>query len=151
MSRTNKDDRDFSLANKKPRRKKSFASKFFASFMLTAAVAAAVIAVASLLAAFSPSFWFLIGCRVLMGVGSAAVMTTSISMITDVFPSVRRGAAIGIQTMCSYVGFAAGPPLGGAMNDIFGWGSLFLLVVPISLLTVASMSLFTGEIRPDEG
>ena len=49
MSRTNKDDRDFSLANKKPRRKKSFASKFFASFMLTAAVAAAVIAVASLL------------------------------------------------------------------------------------------------------
>ena len=45
MSRTNKDDRDFSLANKKPRRKKSFASKFFASFMLTAAVAAAVIAV----------------------------------------------------------------------------------------------------------
>ena len=49
MSRTNKDDRDFSLANKKPCRKKSFASKFFASFMLTAAVAAAVIAVASLL------------------------------------------------------------------------------------------------------
>ena len=88
-------------------------------------------ALASLLAAFSPDFWFLIGCRVLMGVGSAAVMTTSISMITDVFPSVRRGAAIGMQTMCSYVGFAAGPPLGGAMNDLFGWGSLFLLIVPI--------------------
>ena len=111
----------------------------------------ALTALASFLAAFSPDFWFLIGCRVLMGVGSAAVMTTSISMITDVFPSVRRGAAIGIQTMCSYVGFAAGPPLGGAMNDIFGWGSLFLLIVPISLLAVASMSLFKGEIRPDEG
>ena len=111
----------------------------------------ALTALASFLAAFSPDFWFLIGCRVLMGVGSAAVMTTSISMITDVFPSVRRGAAIGIQTMCSYVGFAAGPPLGGAMNDIFGWSSLFLLIVPISLLAVASMSLFKGEIRPDEG
>ena len=111
----------------------------------------ALTALASLLAAFSPDFWFLIGCRVLMGAGSAAVMTTSISMITDVFPSERRGAAIGMQTMCSYVGFAAGPPLGGTMNDLFGWGSLFLLIVPISVLAAASMSMFRGEIRPGEG
>lgn len=49
MSRTQKSDKDFSLSNKKPKKKKSLASKLFASFMLTAAVAAAVIAVAALL------------------------------------------------------------------------------------------------------
>ncbi len=49
MSRTQKDDRDFAIANKRRRKKKSFASKIFASFMLTAAVSAAIIAVVSLL------------------------------------------------------------------------------------------------------
>ena len=81
----------------------------------------ALIAVASLLAAFSPSFWFLIGCRVVMGAGSAAIVTTSVSMITDVFPITHRGGAIGLQTMCTYIGLAAGPPLGVTLNDVFGW------------------------------
>ncbi len=49
MSPTRKDDRDFSLANKRPRRKKSVVSKIFASLMLALAIAAAAAAVASLL------------------------------------------------------------------------------------------------------
>ena len=60
----------------------------------------AIIAVACLMAPFSPSFWFLIGCRVIMGLGSACIVTTSISMITDVYPHEHRGGAIGLQTMC---------------------------------------------------
>lgn len=111
----------------------------------------ALIAVASLLAAFSPSFWFLIGCRVVMGAGSAAIVTTSVSMITDVFPITHRGGAIGLQTMCTYIGLAAGPPLGGTLNDVFGWHSLFLMIVPIAVLAVVFMSMFRDDIRPDEG
>lgn len=98
----------------------------------------ALIAIASLLAAFSPSFWFLIGCRVVMGAGSVAIVTTSVSMITDVFPVTHRGGAIGLQTMCTYIGLAAGPPLGGTLNDVFGWHSLFLMIVPIAVLAGCS-------------
>lgn len=110
-----------------------------------------IIAIACVLAVMSPSFWFLIGCRVLMGLGSAAIMTTSISMIADVYPSTHRGGAIGLQTMCVYIGLAAGPPLGGTLNDLFGWHSLFILVIPFAVVAVILMSTFRHEIRPAEG
>lgn len=86
-----------------------------------------------------------------MGAGSAAIVTTSVSMITDVFPITHRGGAIGLQTMCTYIGLAAGPPLGGILNDVFGWHSLFLMIVPIAVLAVVFMSMFRDDIRPDEG
>ena len=111
----------------------------------------AIIAVACILAPFSPSFWFLIACRVIMGLGSACVVTTSISMITDVYPHEHRGGAIGMQTMCVYIGLAAGPPLGGVLNDLFGWHSLFLLIVPIAVGSIFCMSRFRAEIAPDRG
>lgn len=86
-----------------------------------------------------------------MGAGSAAIVTTSVSMITDVFPITHRGGAIGLQTMCTYIGLAAGPPLGVTLNDVFGWHSLFLMIVPIAVLAVVFMSMFRDDIRPDEG
>lgn len=109
-----------------------------------------VILVASIMASFSPSFWWLIVCRVMMGAGAAASTSTSISLITDVY-SDNRGGAIGLQTMCVYVGLAAGPPIGGTLNDIIGWHSLFLLIIPLSLGAVVCMSMFRHEIRPDVG
>ena len=111
----------------------------------------AIIAVACLMAPFSPSFWFLIGCRVIMGLGSACIVTTSISMITDVYPHEHRGGAIGLQTMCVYIGLAAGPALGGVLNDLLGWHSLFLLIVPIAVASIVCMTRFKAEISPNRG
>lgn len=111
----------------------------------------AVIAVTCLIAPFSPDFWFLIACRAVMGLGSACIVTTSVSMITDVFPHENRGGAIGLQTMCVYIGLAAGPVVGGLLNDAFGWHSLFYIIVPIAVVAVVCMMAFRSEIRPDEG
>ncbi len=114
-------------------------------------VGVASIAVASVLAVVSPAFWFLILCRVVMGFGSACIVTTSISMITDVFPPEHRGGAIGLQTMCTYIGLAAGPPLGGFLNQYFGWHSVFLVVLPFAVAAIVGMGRFKGEIAPDRG
>ena len=111
----------------------------------------AVIAITCLVAPFSPDFWFLIACRAVMGLGSACIVTTSVSMITDVFPHENRGGAIGLQTMCVYIGLAAGPVVGGLLNDAFGWHSLFYIIVPIAVVAVVCMMAFRSEIRPDEG
>ena len=111
----------------------------------------AVIAVTCLVAPFSPDFWFLIACRAVMGLGSACIVTTSVSMITDVFPHENRGGAIGLQTMCVYIGLAASPVVGGLLNDAFGWHSLFYIIVPIAVVAVVCMMAFRSEIRPDEG
>ena len=111
----------------------------------------ATIGVACLLASVSPSFWWLVGCRAMMGFGSAALVTTSVSLITDVFPRESRGGAIGMQTMCVYIGLSAGPPLGGTLNDLIGWHSLFLFVVPLAVIAAVCMMTFRHEISPSAG
>lgn len=110
-----------------------------------------IILVACILAILSPSFWFLIMCRVLMGAGSAAVTCTSMSMIVDVYPPQNRGGAIGMQTMCVYIGLAAGPPIGGVLNDLVGWHNVFFIVLPMTLVSMALMSRIRWEISPDKG
>ncbi len=109
------------------------------------------IAVACLLGAVSPTFWWLIGCRVIMGFGSAALVTTSVSLITDVYPRESRGGAIGMQTMCVYIGLSLGPPLGGTLNDLIGWHALFLFVVPLAIVSAICMLSFRHEISPSAG
>lgn len=110
-----------------------------------------VVIVACVLAFLSPSFWWLVACRAMMGAGSAALSSSSISLITDAYPPEHRGGALGLQTMCVYVGLAVGPPLGGVLNDAIGWHALFLLVVPIALASVACMSTVRFDIAPMEG
>ena len=109
------------------------------------------IAVACVLASVSPSFLWLVACRVMMGFGSAALVTTSVSLITDVFPRESRGGAIGLQTMCVYIGLSLGPPLGGTLNDMIGWHALFLFVVPLAVVSFICMLSFRHEICPSAG
>ena len=110
-----------------------------------------IIATACVMAIFSPSFWFLIFCRVLMGAGSAAITCMSMSMVVDVYPPEKRGGAIGLQTMCVYIGLAAGPPLGGILNDLIGWHLTFAVILPMAITSLVLMSMFRREISPDKG
>ena len=107
-----------------------------------------IMGVACLLAPLSPNFWALILCRAVIGVGAAASTCMSVALIADVFPKEVRGGALGLQTMCVYIGLAAGPVIGGIVNDIAGWHGLFLLVVPLAVASIVCMSMFRHEITP---
>ncbi len=111
----------------------------------------ALIGTVCLLAPFSPNFWVLILCRALIGIGSAATTCMSMSLVVDVCPPERRGGAIGIQTMCIYIGLAIGPVIGGFVNDLAGWHALFFLVVPMAFASLALMMMFKHEIAPAMG
>lgn len=106
---------------------------------------------AVVLASLSPSFWWLIACRAMMGAGAAATTSISISLLTDVYPGSMRGLAIGLQSMCVYIGLASGPPIGGTLNDVIGWHALFLIVVPLAAGSLICISMFRHEVSPDEG
>lgn len=95
---------------------------------------------ASLMGFASPSFDFLLLMRVLMGMGTAAIAGTSITMITDAFPPRERGGAIGLNTASVYLGTALGPVIGGIVNDILGWR--FVLLIPVPLAAVALFMIF---------
>ncbi|WP_336083758.1 MFS transporter [Nocardia sp. SSK8] len=93
---------------------------------------AAVFGLASVLAAFAPSAGVLIAARVLMGIGGATLLPSSLALISNLFPDARRRAtAIGIWTAFFAGGSAVGPIIGGLLLHHFWWGSVFLINIPV--------------------
>ena len=111
----------------------------------------ATIAASCMLAPFSTEFWMVVVFRATVGIGAAAVACTSVSMISDVFDRGRRGWAIGINTTCVYIGLAAGPFVGGVLNDLLGWRALFLVILPFAAVAMFMISRFKHEISPCAG
>lgn len=96
-----------------------------------------IFGVGSLIAAFSPSAWFLIAARGLLGVGAATMMPASLALVRITFTNVReRNLAIAIWMSVAVVGAAAGPVLGGLLLEFFWWGSVFLINVPVVIVTL---------------
>ncbi|MFC6012075.1 MFS transporter [Nocardia lasii] len=95
-------------------------------------VGAAIFGVASVLAAFAPTAPILIAARVLMGIGGATLLPSSLSLISTLFPNAReRATAIGIWTAFFAGGGAVGPIIGGLLLHHFWWGSVFLINIPV--------------------
>lgn len=85
---------------------------------------------ASLGAALSPTLGVLIAFRVLQAVTGALVFPNALGLIRQCLSVDRRGRAFG--TLGSAIGLAAaaGPPLGGALVELGGWRTIFLVNVP---------------------
>ncbi len=96
----------------------------------------AVFSLGSLLAALSMNGAWLIGSRIVQGVGSALMFATAAAIVTAVFPPSERGRALGINVMAVYLGLSLGPPLGGFLVDLLGWRSIFLINLPIGLVAL---------------
>jgi EmrB/QacA subfamily drug resistance transporter len=96
-------------------------------------VGAAIFTVASLLCAFAPSLWILIGGRALAGLGAALLIPASLAIIRVVWHEpVGRGRVLGIWAACNGLALAIGPTLGGFLITRFGWQSIFLAAIPLS-------------------
>src|SRR5436190_11942726 len=100
----------------------------------------------SALSAAAPSAGFLIGARVLQGVGAAAVTPTSLGLILPLFPANQRASAIGAWAALGGVGSAMGPPLGGLLTE-GSWRWIFIVNIPIGLGTVALVQRRLSEVR----
>src|SRR5436190_210454 len=100
----------------------------------------------SALSAAAPSPGFLIGARVLQGVGAAAMTPTSLGLVLPLFPANQRAAAIGAWAALGGVGAAMGPPLGGLLTEA-SWRWIFIVNIPIGLLTVALVRRRLSEVR----
>jgi EmrB/QacA subfamily drug resistance transporter len=92
-----------------------------------------VFTVASAAAALSPGVTALIAARALQGVGAAAVMPLTLTLISEAFPAEKRGMAVGLWGGIAGLAVAAGPVVGGAVIDGIDWHWIFWLNVPIGL------------------
>jgi len=115
-----------------------------------------VFAVASAICAFSVNAGMLISFRAIMGIGGAAVLPTTLAIITVVFPPHERGKAIGAWAGAVGAAVALGPVLGGLLlqhptwsswltgND---WGVVFLINVPIVAVGLVLIARIVPETR----
>jgi len=113
--------------------------------VLTAGLA--LFGIGSLLSAYSHSPDQLIAARAVMGLGGAAVMPQTLSIIANVFEPRERARAIGIWTAAVGVGVAIGPVLGGLLLAHFWWGSVFLINVPVTIAGVFAVIFLVPESR----
>lgn len=114
-----------------------------------------VFTVASILLAFDPlhgaggALW-LIGWRLLQGIGGAMLFANSTAILTDAFPASRRGMALGINQVAAIAGSFIGLIAGGLLSEV-DWRLVFFVSVPFGLLgTVWSYRSLheLGERRP---
>src|SRR5246127_4334894 len=94
----------------------------------------ALFGLASLLSAYSQNPTELIFARAAMGLGGAAVMPQTLSIISNVFSPGERAKAIGIWASAVGIGVAIGPVLDGVLLSHFWWGSVFLINVPVTVI-----------------
>jgi EmrB/QacA subfamily drug resistance transporter len=92
--------------------------------------------VATLLTPCSTSAIALLCFRALHGIGSAMIFSTGIAILISVFPPEERGKALGFNVAAVYFGLSAGPFLGGALTEYFGWRSIFLATLLPCVLVV---------------
>ncbi|MEU4171392.1 MFS transporter [Streptomyces sp. NPDC026665] len=110
----------------------------------------ALFGVASAIAAFSGNAQLLIGARALLGVGGAMIMPATLSILREVFPDRReRALAIGIWSAVAAVGAAVGPLLGGFLLEHFWWGSVFLVNIPLMIVSLPVGRLLLPESHGD--
>ncbi|MEU9007168.1 MFS transporter, partial [Streptomyces sp. NPDC048551] len=105
----------------------------------------ALFGIASLLAAYADSPGQLITGRVVMGIGGALVMPSTLSILITVFDEEERRKAISAWGAVAIVGMVGGPALGGVLIAHFWWGAVFLMNVPIALLAIAAALVLMPE------
>src|SRR3954453_1234456 len=105
----------------------------------------AVFTASSLACGLAPSAHFLVGARVVQGVGAALMNPATLSIITATFPPRQRGTAIGIWAGTSALALAIGPLVGGVITEQASWSWIFFINVPIGIIGIVVAWLVIDE------
>src|SRR5207249_874352 len=93
----------------------------------------AVFALASIGCSLAQSPGQLIFARIIQGIGGAILTPQTLSIITNIFPADKRGAAFGIWGAVAGVASVTGPTLGGFLVTNFSWQAVFWVNVPVGM------------------
>ncbi|MYT20143.1 MFS transporter, partial [Streptomyces sp. SID7760] len=103
---------------------------------------------ASVCAAYATSAEMLIAARVLLGIGGATLMPSTLALVRNLFQDDgQRGRAIAIWSGAMAGGIALGSVMSGVLLNHFWWGSVFLVNVPAMLLLLALVPVLVPEFK----
>src|SRR5258707_1321488 len=106
--------------------------------------------VASLLCALAQNIEQIVAFRLLQGMCGAALVPLSQSVMLDAYPLEQRGQAMGIWGVGIMLGPIMGPTLGGFLTENYSWHWVFLVNLPVGVLTVFGLLVFMDETRRHE-
>ncbi|CAG9428267.1 MFS transporter [Providencia alcalifaciens] len=97
----------------------------------------AIFTLGSLICALASNIQWLLFGRVVQGIAAAALIPGALSIITQTFSNdIERIKVIGIWSAVSALSLIVGPILGGFLVDTFDWTTIFIINIPIGLLTL---------------
>ncbi|AEG54912.1 multidrug effflux MFS transporter [Sinorhizobium meliloti] len=99
----------------------------------------------SLMAAFAPSIPVLLAGRLVQGIGASVGMTVARAIVRDQFTGTTAARIMNMIGMMLALGPAVSPTLGGIALGLFGWQSIFLLMVGFALMACFIVQLFMAE------
>lgn len=110
-----------------------------------------VFTLASVLCGIAPTLWLLIAARAAQGLGAAIMMALTMAFVGDTVSKAKTGSAMGLLGTMSAIGTALGPSLGGVLIAGVSWRAIFLVNVPLGILTflLAHRTLPVDRRRPN--
>ncbi len=93
----------------------------------------------------------LIAARAGTGIGGALLLTTTLTVFTQIFPPEEHARAVGASSAVSALGFAGGPLIGGFVLDHFQWGAILLIHLPVVALGLIAVGTLVPESRNPQG
>lgn len=103
-------------------------------------VCIAMFTLSSFLCGLATSLPMLVIFRLMQGFFGGGLQPSQQSIILDIFPPEKRGAAFGLTAIATVVGPVLGPLLGGWFTDNYSWRWIFFINVPFGLITVLAVA-----------
>lgn len=94
-----------------------------------------IFTVASALCGLVPDVSWLIGFRVLQGIGSVMILALGAAILVEAFPPQERGKALGWIGTAVSLGIVSGPVIGGLLIASFDWRAIFFVNIPVGILS----------------
>jgi len=105
----------------------------------------AIFTISSVLCGFATSLTMMVACRILQGIGGGGLAPTEQSIFADSFPPAMRSMAFALYGLTVVVAPAIGPVLGGYLTDDFSWHWVFLINLPIGMMSLTLTYFFVYE------
>src|ERR1700683_5437835 len=92
--------------------------------------------VSSLLCGIAPTLAILLISRVIQGAGGGGLQPMAQAILADTFPPEKRGLAFSVYGVTAVVAPSIGPTLGGWITDNYTWRWIFLMNLPVGIVTL---------------
>jgi DHA2 family multidrug resistance protein len=105
----------------------------------------ALFTVTSFFCGIAPSLQIMLMARVLQGIGGGGLAPVEQAILVDTFPPAKRASAFALYTVAIVTAPAIGPVLGGWITDNYNWRWVFLINIPIGLLSLFLTGRFVHD------